>query len=362
MGRSTKRAPPSETQFDYTLGDLYRETITVLWKGQRDEHESQYRWSYLVDLIGRDVPLAHIKRRHFQVAVDKLSSTKTNRGTFYKAGTINRFIAAGSKAFRWAVDEEILDAMPKLPWQEEEEGRISYIRENDVPRFITYIKTHQGPLIATACQILLVTGMRVGELMSLTRDQIEAENGSHYYIRLEAEDTKTKKCRSVPIPTPLALSLINLLEVGIPHYRMIYRACVNASRALGLPDKITPHVLRHSAATLMTKKGTPSLTVSKLLGHASLKTTKKYDHFIPATNPLASLVFEDEQHVPETTDDANNTTLCDSTRNLIDEQSITYEGNGGLVRIRTGVQGFAEASQEKRPPRKPLKTRGNSDS
>ena len=358
MGRPAKREAP----IGYTIGDLYRETIRVLWKGQRDEHESKYRWSYLVDLIGRDVPLAQVKRRHFQMAVDKLASTKTNRGTFYKAGTINRFIAAGSKAFRWAVDEELLDAMPKLPWQEEEEGRISYVRENDVPRFITYIKTHHGPLIATCCQVLLVTGMRVGELMSLSRDQIEDEGDGHYYISLLAEDTKTKKHRQVPLPPSLAVSLLNLLDVGVPHYRQIYRACLNASTALKLPDRITPHVLRHSAATLMTKKGTPSLTVAKLLGHASIKTTKKYDHFIPATNPLASLVFEDEQNVPETTNAPLDTTLLPTTSSLIDEQSITYEHSGGLVRIRTGVQGFAEASQEKRPPCNPLKTRGNSDS
>ena len=361
MGRPLKRITP-DNHFDYTVGDLYKATITHLWKGQRDEHETRYRWSLMVDLLGRDAILTHIKRRHFQVAVDQLKLTKTNRGRLYKGATINRFLAAASKPFRWAVDEELLDAMLKIPWQEEEEGRILFLREHDVGRFLAYISENHCPKRALACQILLVSGMRIGELISLRDRQIEYD-GSAYYLQLEASDTKTKKCRSIPFPAQLVGPLRQLIAEGVPHYRSLYRACLDASEALDLPDRVTPHVLRHTTATLMTKKGTPSLTVGKILGHSSVSTTARYNHFIPATNPLISLVNDYEYCDPETTGLRTQGPLL-SDDDLTDvkrphAKSKGYGGVGGLVRIRTGVQGFAESSAKPKTKRKPLKSRDN---
>lgn len=44
----------------------------------------------------------------------------------------------------------------------------------------------------------------------------------------------------------------------------------------GIPEKVHPHILRHTAATLALEAGTPVEDVSALLGHRSIETTLRY--------------------------------------------------------------------------------------
>lgn len=44
----------------------------------------------------------------------------------------------------------------------------------------------------------------------------------------------------------------------------------------GIPERVHPHILRHTAATLALEAGTPVEDVSALLGHRSIETTLRY--------------------------------------------------------------------------------------
>jgi len=141
-------------------------------------------------------------------------------------------------------------------------------------------------------ELLYATAIRVGELVRLDMDDVDADR------RLVRVFGKGGKERSVPYGAPAQRALDSWLARGRP---LLVRAGSGPALLLGerggridprtvrrlvhtriaavdgAPD-IGPHGLRHSAATHLLEGGADLRTVQEMLGHASLATTQLYTH------------------------------------------------------------------------------------
>lgn len=134
--------------------------------------------------------------------------------------------------------------------------------------------------------LLYGAGLRIGEALSLTGAVMPLGDT----LRVTGKRNKT---RIVPILAAVAAAVQRYVEAcpypitkdaplflgarGGPLQPGVVRASVrSARRALGLPERTTPHALRHSFATHLLAGGADLRSLQELLGHASLASTQVY--------------------------------------------------------------------------------------
>ncbi|WP_033072880.1 tyrosine-type recombinase/integrase [Sphingopyxis sp. MWB1] len=134
--------------------------------------------------------------------------------------------------------------------------------------------------------LLYGAGLRIGEALALTGAAVPMGET----LRVTGKRGKT---RVVPIIAPVAAAVARYVAAcpypiagdgplflgvrGGPLEPGVVRANVRAARrALGLPERTTPHALRHSFATHLLAGGADLRSLQELLGHASLASTQIY--------------------------------------------------------------------------------------
>ncbi len=137
-------------------------------------------------------------------------------------------------------------------------------------------------------ETLYSTGIRASELIGINRDDIDRHDR---LIRIRG---KGRKERIVPVGMK-ALNAVDEYLMQRPKdsdaaaiftgpsgkrltARTVQRILENYGKKLGLPQKASPHTLRHSFATHMLESGADLRAIQELLGHASLSTTQRYTH------------------------------------------------------------------------------------
>lgn len=139
-------------------------------------------------------------------------------------------------------------------------------------------------------ELLYGTGVRVSELCGLDISDVD---GSRRLVRVTG---KGGRQRSVPFGIPaeraieryLASSRPKLIAVDTPAlflgvrggrlHPSSVRRLLRRSRAKAAVPDVTPHDLRHSAATHLLEGGADLRSVQELLGHASIDSTQIYTH------------------------------------------------------------------------------------
>jgi integrase/recombinase XerD len=141
-------------------------------------------------------------------------------------------------------------------------------------------------------ELLYGAGLRVSEAVGLERGAVDLDN------RVVRAFGKGSKERIVPIGRQATEALRRYLSRGRPHLDRRHRPEIFlnaqggpltragaflilrrlAAKAGLEPERIHPHLLRHSFATHMLEGGADLRSLQELLGHADLGTTELYTH------------------------------------------------------------------------------------
>ena len=138
--------------------------------------------------------------------------------------------------------------------------------------------------------MMLDTGMRVSEVCGLNLDDIDVDDASALIrggkgdkdrMVLFTERTLERLQSWLPIRTSLVDQSEDACLVNRHGRRLQPRSVQRMMDALGeqsnLPKgKLTPHVLRHNFATGLLERGADLVTIQRLMGHATIATTRVY--------------------------------------------------------------------------------------
>jgi integrase/recombinase XerC len=205
---------------------------------------------------------------------------------------VQRALAAVRSFFRYLARENILEnaAARSVRTPRIKRGLPRPLSEADASRAITQAGEHAVEWIAARDAALLTllygAGLRISEALSLRRGDVPlpqsltilGKGSRERVVPLLAAVREALDSYEKLVPfTGAKDSPLFLSRRGKPMSPREAQLLMEKLRgALGLPDRATPHALRHSFATHLLSNGGDLRSVQELLGHASLSTTQTY--------------------------------------------------------------------------------------
>lgn len=218
--------------------------------------------------------------------IDRYKKKRTGDGV--SRATCNRELAVLSHLLSMAVDWGWISHRPaKINRYKEDQGRIVYLTVEQCDRVLEAAKHDISPHIFPFCLIALSTSMRMSEILTIRRDNVDVDQRRIYIPRAKAG------AREQPITSNLAdflKSHMAKLPQGCDwlfpsiasrtgHLATIRKAHRRVVKAAGLdPDVVVRHTFRHTAVTHLVQAGVDLPTVQKISGHKTLAMVARYAH------------------------------------------------------------------------------------
>lgn len=216
--------------------------------------------------------------------------------------TRNQRLAALRAFFRWVTYEkpqalETVQRVLAIPWKKAPEPLVVYLSADAVHALLAQPdrQTARGRRDAVLLALLYDTGARVQEIIDLVVRDIRLQSPAVVTLK-----GKGAKRREVPLMSVTATLVADYLteqhllsdnanhpvffnaqrrpytRVGISYILRKYVRQLQAQGAMGFPESVTPHVLRHSKAVHLLQAGVNLIYIRDLLGHVDVSTTQIY--------------------------------------------------------------------------------------
>lgn len=254
--------------------ESYKYDLTIFYNDIKDKLENNNLHKLKIEFIYDFIKNQSINRIS-SATIKRRVSTIRNFYLFLQKREVITFIVPEIKTPKMGI---------KLP---------NYLSIEEVDKLLSVpdINTFKGLRDKTMLEIMYSCGLRVSELISLKKKDINIKN---CFIRIIGKGNKE---RIIPIGE-IALEYLNkyfellsynsklnnskyifINKNGLPLTRQYFFKIIKYySIKANINKNISPHTLRHSFATHLLENGAPLIAVKNLLGHESINTTQIYTH------------------------------------------------------------------------------------
>lgn len=275
----------------HTVGELIDRFVSQ-WlpknpKGQSKQTALLFWWK---NRLGH-LLLADLTSKVIAEGRDVLLCETTIRKKLRSSSTVNRYLAAFSKALSVAVNEwGWLDGSPmrKVSKPKEAPSRDRYLSVEEKTRFLESCKISENPYLYDLARISMLTGMRFSELAKLRYEDIDFNHGT-----ITLRDTKNGDCRVLPLTSAVEgiIKKCRTFKEGangmifkperINNKKGVVSVRHSFKKALELAGikNFRWHDLRRTAGSYLAMAGATQGELMEILGHRSYAMTKVYAKF-----------------------------------------------------------------------------------
>jgi integrase len=292
-------------------------TITELWSFYDEQHVQKrtaapdsigYSWKNLEPYFGR-LGLADIDQSCIEGYVKKRLSGHIGRKSV--SATVRKELLILSACFNWHAKPQrgkmrLIEPseLPIFDLPEVSQPRERWLVLDEVQALLNAARAPAGRMSRAErfLWIALETAARKQAILDLTWDRVDLERNVIHYALLNQRKT-TKNSTSVPISASLRPILLRMREEAENAYvldhtgdvwaaiqAVVVRAGLDTNSKSRAPRKaggaivrtgISPHTLRHTAATHMARSGVPLWKIAKILGNTTAVVEKVYAKWSP---------------------------------------------------------------------------------
>ena len=284
IDRSASR-PESSVTLDQLIAAADHEAGTTVRTSTL--HTYRFEWGALCRLLPGSTPIARISRTTVIeiLAADQRAGTAKETQRKH-AVALKRLLARGVREGHLTINPMEGLRLPKVPRR--------------APRFLTFAERDRllscAERLGRDCHLLIALmvflGLRKAEALAITWPDLDLARNVAQVVNSEHFTTKNGRDRTIPICRDLAEILSRYrLSAGFVlsparscrpgrRYRWDFRGLFErAVREAGLdPTKITPHILRHTFASLNAQAGVSLFKIGQWMGHSTSEVTELYAH------------------------------------------------------------------------------------
>lgn len=256
-------------------GQSYR--IRELWTVYRDRHVERtaspetafFSWMALEphfgDLLVEDVSAA-------------VPAYVEHRLDAVQPATIRRELTALRACLNWCADgrkrKPLIERAPFFDMPDQSPPCDRWLTQDEIARLLA--AAEDMPRAKLFLHLALETAGRKAAILGLTWDRVDFDTKVIHLQDPQMPATKKRRA-SVPISAALLPVLVEAYarrdnELVMGSQAEVYHAVVRIAKRAGI-EGVTPHVLRHTAATHMARRGVSLWIVAKVLGN-SLRTVE----------------------------------------------------------------------------------------